>query len=99
MEFTTVPVNVWLEKLRESAARGDEVSNPAVKLIDYFERNYKGEAEVRGLGNNHKTVEGVVFETTAAQRDSKALRAAPRMIEDGYVKRFLEKWLQEWKRG
>lgn len=76
--------------LRESAAQGDEMRNPAVKLIEYFEKNY-------GVGEGFEGRD-LTFDTTAAQRDSAALRSAPNMIDAGYVRMFLASWLQRWNK-
>jgi hypothetical protein len=87
LEFTTVSFSDWLQKLRISAAHGDELRNPAVKLIDYFEKTYGAEAFEN---------KGITFETTAVQRDSAVLRYPPNIIKDGYVRKFLASWLQRW---
>ena len=76
--------------LRKSAAQGDEMSNPAVKLIEYFEKSYGVREGFEG--------KDITFETTAAQRDSAALRSAPKMIDAGYVRMFLDTWLQQWSK-
>ncbi|KAF4627915.1 hypothetical protein G7Y89_g10239 [Cudoniella acicularis] len=95
LEFETIPFNEWLQKLRKSAADQDgEKQNPAVKLIEFFENSYGkgGEARV-GQGYNG----GITFETEAVRRDSITLRNPLRIIEDGYVKEFLKRWLEIWK--
>ena len=83
-----MPFGDWLEMLRKSAAEGDEVRNPAVKLVEYFEKSY-------GAGEGFEGND-VTFESTAAQRDSAALRSAPKMIDAGYVRMFLATWVQRW---
>lgn len=85
LEFEEVPATIWLSRLRHSAEMGDEERNPAVKLLDYFEQHFM----------NHSR--GIIFDTTAIQRDCDVLRASPRMIEDGYVRKFLTRWLQSWR--
>lgn len=40
---------------------------------------------------------GIAFETTAGRRESVALRGAPRVVEEGYVRLFVEGWLRRWK--
>jgi hypothetical protein len=105
LEFHTVPFSDWLQKLRQSAEQGDNaVRNPAVKLIDYFEKSCGtgsgtgagAESQRFGKDENRNRI-GITFETTAAQRDSQALREPPKMIEDGYVRRFLARWLKRWE--
>lgn len=74
--------------LQKSAAQGEEIHNPAVKLIEYFEKSY---GVVEGFERKD-----ITFETTAAQRDSAALRSAPKMIDPGHVRMVLASWLQRW---
>ena len=89
LSFCVVPVNEWLQKLRDYQGNGgDPERNPAVKLLHHFERTYSGP--------ENKPVE-IEFETKTASHHSKALREAPRMIEDGYVKKFVNVWLEKWK--
>ncbi|KAI9716320.1 MAG: putative NRPS-like protein biosynthetic cluster [Candelaria pacifica] len=40
LEFEKVPYGDWMQLLRNSAAKGDEEQNPAVKLLDHFELRY-----------------------------------------------------------
>ena len=41
---------------------------------------------------------GVKFDTAAARRDSTVLHQPPDIIEDGYVEKFMSKWLERWVR-
>ena len=41
---------------------------------------------------------GVTFDTAAVLRDSMVLRQPPKIIEDGYVQKFMSKWLERWVR-
>ena len=41
---------------------------------------------------------GVTFATAAVLRDSMVLRQPPNIIEDGYVQKFMSKWLERWGR-
>ncbi|PQE31162.1 NRPS-like enzyme protein [Rutstroemia sp. NJR-2017a WRK4] len=40
LDFKAMPFGDWLQRLRESAASGNEAENPAVKLLDHFEQRY-----------------------------------------------------------
>ncbi|RAL67420.1 hypothetical protein DID88_008175 [Monilinia fructigena] len=40
LDFKAISFGDWLQKLRESAASGQEEENPAVKLLDHFEQRY-----------------------------------------------------------
>lgn len=87
LDFSTVPVAEWLQKLRDyEKSGGDTGRNPAVKLIDHFESMY----------GNRKTGE-VRFETKTAQKHSAALRETPRLIEERYIRRFVKAWLAKWE--
>lgn len=89
MEFEIVRVDEWLQKLRQyERDGGDPEENPAVKLLGHFERMYD---------TKEKSEEEVKFEISTAEKHSKALRKAPRLIEDGYVKKFVQRWLEKWK--
>ncbi|KAH8650872.1 hypothetical protein BGZ60DRAFT_462084 [Tricladium varicosporioides] len=89
LKFDTVPFIDWMEKLQESAAHGDELRNPAVKLIEFFEEEF-GAQDSFEKG-------GLMFETSAAQRDAQVLREPPRIVEDGYIRKFLGAWLEKWE--
>ena len=41
---------------------------------------------------------GVTFDTAAVLRDSTVLRQPPNIIEDGYVQKFMSRWLERWVR-
>ena len=87
LDFSAVPVAEWLQKLREyETSGGDTERNPAVKLIDHFERTYGAE----------KTGD-VVFETQITQRHSPNLRQTPSVVEEGYIKKFVKAWLAKWE--
>lgn len=88
LDFATIPFADWVKKLRESAARVDEAHNPAVKLVEFFENSYEAG---NGLEDNN-----ITFETKAGQRDSAALKSAPDIIHDGYIKKYWVKWLPQW---
>lgn len=87
LNFSMVPVAEWLQKLRDyEKTGGDPGRNPAVKLIGHFEAMY-GEVKTRD----------VTFEIKTAEKYSPALRDSPRLIEDGYVGKFVKAWLVKWE--
>ncbi|KAI9745045.1 MAG: hypothetical protein M1818_001323 [Claussenomyces sp. TS43310] len=93
LAFRTVPFADWLLLLQRSAtaaAADVQVQNPAIKLVDFFERSY-------GADNAGLEDRGIAFETAAARRHCVALRSPPRIIEDGYLKAFLAVWLRRWR--
>ncbi|CBF86773.1 uncharacterized protein ANIA_10297 [Aspergillus nidulans FGSC A4] len=85
-EFRTVPFNDWLEKLRQSEGRGEELQNPAVKLVDHYEAMYGGNAP-----------KPKIFRTDKAERDSETLRNGRlRIIQDGILARYVQDWMNRW---
>lgn len=87
LEFSTVPVAEWLQKLRDYEKNGgDPGRNPAVKLMDHFEKMYRRE----------KTGD-IRFEIETARNHSRHLREAPRLVEDGYIRKFVKVWLDKWE--
>ncbi|KAE8369995.1 hypothetical protein BDV27DRAFT_171705 [Aspergillus caelatus] len=86
-DFQTVPFHSWLQMLRDSESRGEEMINPAVKLADHYESMYGEEAPAP------KT-----FVTEKAERDSSTLRNGRlRIIQDGILNRYARDWLRRWK--
>lgn len=79
----------WLDKLRAYEKNGgDPEKNPAVKLIDHFERMYARKENKNGE---------VEFELKRALKHSETLRKAPRMVENGYVGKFVNAWMEKWE--
>ena len=96
LKFTTVPLDEWLQKLRNSAKSNVGDSNPAVKLIAFFEESYSAGSEEQSSDVGKSYSMGITFETEAVRRDSVALRSPPRIIEEGYVMKFFAKWMESW---
>lgn len=55
-----------------------------------------GEKTPETTQTKEKPSSGVTFDTAAVLRDSEVLRHPPRIIEDGYVRKFMESWLERW---
>ena len=80
LEFSTVAVAEWLQKLRDyENDEGSPEQDPTVKLIDHFEGRDRG-----------KKIRDVRFAIGTAEKHSSALRQAPRLIEEGYIKTFVK---------
>ena len=60
--------------------------NPAVKLVEHFERSY---GEQGGMARP-------VFSTRRAEEDSAHLRDAPDLVQVGYIEKFVKAWLRRW---
>lgn len=94
LDFEAVPFKDWLQHLQQSATRVDEERiNPAVKLVDHFEQRYATSHDTSITNLDEKTI---VFDTTAAQRDSYTLRSPPDVIRDGHVRKFVSTWMSQW---
>lgn len=89
LHFSTKPFADWLSLLKASASKCEEDDNPAVKLLEYFETSYSAD-------EGNLVSEGIRFETSAAEKDSRALREAPRCVESGLVGKFVERWSKKW---
>ncbi|KAJ5160926.1 uncharacterized protein N7482_007930 [Penicillium canariense] len=86
-QFEIVPFEKWMAMLGESEARGEEDVNPAVKLIEHYEKMYGGKSLL-----SSKT-----FRTNRAERDSETLRNGRlRIIEDGILGSYVRDWLTRW---
>jgi hypothetical protein len=85
--FETLPFADWLQKLQESEAKGEELVNPAVKLINHYEVMYGGKEPSAPK----------IFITEKAERDSMTLRNGRlRIIEDGILTRYARDWMRRW---
>ncbi|CAG8937814.1 unnamed protein product [Penicillium salamii] len=90
--FETLPFHCWLNRLRESEARGEELINPAVKLIHHYESVYGSDGVA--VRNGPKR-----FVTTKAERCSITLQNGRlRILEDGILRCYAEDWLTRWTR-
>ncbi|PLB54581.1 acetyl-CoA synthetase-like protein [Aspergillus steynii IBT 23096] len=85
LEFGIVPFSQWLDALRDSAARGEEEQNPAIKLVEYYEETY-------AAGRRGKQAR---FEVDYARRDSEVMRGACDVLGMGLVEKFWEVWRRE----
>lgn len=59
---------------------------------------YKSNGTNGRIGTNGNEPGGISWDTRVLQRDSATMRTPPKIIEDGYVKVFLSKWLPAWAR-
>lgn len=90
-QFETVTVEDWLARLRDSETRGEELVNPAVKLIHHYERMYGNDSVA--AHNRQKR-----FATTKVESNSATLRNGRfRLVEDGILRCYAEDWLKRWK--
>jgi hypothetical protein len=82
-----VSPSVWLAQLRSAARLANADRNPAVKLLEYYERSYGESAPVGEIS----------FRIERGLRDSEALRRAPVLLDEGYIGKFLGAWLKKWE--
>ncbi|CAG8129870.1 unnamed protein product [Penicillium olsonii] len=94
LEFEVLPFEEWVQLLRKSEARGEELGNPAVKLIDHYEAMHGSESDSVGVQSSKK------FLTERSARDSPTLRnGRPGIIEDGVLDRYMCYWMSRWERS
>ncbi|KAL4807941.1 putative NRPS-like enzyme [Aspergillus unguis] len=86
-EFETVPFEVWLQRLKESERRGEEDTNPAIKLVAHYAETYGADAPVA------KT-----FTTEKAENDSGTLKSGKGLdlVRDGVLERYALDWKKRW---
>lgn len=89
--FNPVPFRKWLELLRHSEENGEELVNPAVKLIAHYDAMYSGE------DGRTSAVHSKIFRTDKAEKDSETLRSGRLgIIEQGILGRYVADWLARW---
>lgn len=88
-DFKVLPIQDWLEKLRESELRGEESVNPAVKLLHHYETMYGSGCPVNSRPKK--------FLTTKAQGMSETMRdEGLNIIEGGVLSCYIKDWLTRW---
>lgn len=88
--FDVVSFEEWLLRLRRSETRGEELVNPAVKLIHHYETMHGKESSLMPTGPKR-------FITEKAERSSVTLRDGRlRIIEDGILRCYAKDWLARW---
>ena len=88
--FEIVPFEEWMNLLRGSEARGEEQTNPAIKLIHHYELLYGANVSSGRLCRKR-------FLTGQAERDSRTLRdGCVNLVEDGILRRYAQAWLARW---
>lgn len=76
-----VPLEEWVNALRESAARTEDIDiNPAIRLLDFYE-------SLLSDSDHHK----LGFETADTVRESKEL-ARLEAVKPEWMKLWLEQW-------
>ncbi|KAI3068907.1 hypothetical protein CBS147339_8037 [Penicillium roqueforti] len=87
--FDVVPFEEWLLRLRRSETKGEELVNPAVKLIHHYETMHGKNSFIQ---NSLKR-----FITDKAERSSVTLRNGRlRIIDDGILRCYAQDWLARW---
>ncbi|KGO73092.1 Male sterility, NAD-binding [Penicillium italicum] len=90
-QFEAVPFEEWLLRLRRSEARGEELVNPAVKLIHHYETMHGKKSSLMQNGPKR-------FITEKAEKSSVTLRTGRlRIIDDGILRCYAQDWLARWR--
>jgi hypothetical protein len=88
--FDVVSFEEWLLRLRRSETRGEELVNPAVKLIHHYETMHGMKSPLMQSGPKR-------FITEKAERSSVTLRNGRlRIIDDGILRCYAQDWLARW---
>lgn len=98
--FEAVDVNIWLERLHhynDNTPIEEALQlNPAVKLIDFYEKTYGSGPKSQKEEDGKQRREAVRFDTTTAEKDSRCLREAADVLKSGLMAKTLEQWLKTW---
>jgi hypothetical protein len=92
LTFGMVSPQEWVERLRN--IEQDPELNPTIKLLSTYERKYTTGS---GEHDEDRNTLQVRFDTTNARAVSRSMREAPDIIREGYVKKFVARWLEKWK--
>ncbi|KAI9827984.1 MAG: hypothetical protein M1819_006827 [Sarea resinae] len=98
LSFDAVSGHAWVSLLRASADQ-DARSNPTIKLLAFYETRYghlRGVGGVGGPGEDSQ-IPYLRFDTSNAERASLTMRSLPNLVQEGYIGRFLDQWMREWK--
>lgn len=100
--FEKISFAAWIERLRDIVDQEEEVEYPStllhhpyLKLVDFWSRSLVA-AEKRAKAGGARV--GKTFDTTRSRKDSVALRNCPRIIESGFIEKFLGVWLEKWRK-
>ena len=102
LEFETLRLSDWIGRMEASERRGEEVTNPGVKLLDHY-RSLQGDDPPPPRRNDEtaKTSQHLSrelsFATAKAESLSAALKCAPNVIEGDCVALLLSVWMTRWK--
>ncbi|CAN8097610.1 unnamed protein product [Discula destructiva] len=104
VECTGVAPREWVAGLRAFAEthEGAAEVNPAIRLLQFWERLYGNDAVVAATGERQRAPStGLVFDPTHAQQASKALANLGRpgganLVKEGYIARFVDEWRKSW---
>jgi len=96
LSFAPVPKSTWLHQLRslsQSSSKNDNPAadperNPALKLIDHFEKMFG----IEGTGGGK-----VGFEIGKAVEDSRSLRESSSVLKSGLIEKTLRWWMARWE--
>lgn len=88
--FDVVSFEEWLLRLRRSETRGEELVNPAIKLIHHYETMHGRRSSLMQNGPKR-------FIAEKAERSSVTLRNGRlRIIDDGILRCYAQDWLARW---
>lgn len=100
-KFEAVDITEWLIRLHGS--NPDPIKNPTAKLYDFYAGKYgaikassASEATKVAVDGTDENIEGLLFETHKTIAHYPLLGKVPPLIEQGYIDRYVDSWLQKW---
>ena len=90
--FEAVAPSEWLNRLRQSEQ--DPSLNPSIKLMNIYDAKYGVSSDIEA--ENRTADDRVEFATDEARKDSEAMRNLPDIVQGGYIKKFVERWVERW---
>jgi thioester reductase-like protein len=88
LQFESVPLRAWIQRLRNGEQ--DPMKNPTVKLLEFFAEKYDHD----GMGRN-----GLVFSTLRTSQASPTVRSGFDVIGSDVLVKCLEYWRLRWNDG
>ena len=88
LSFSTVRPDQWLDALAKNGSEDDTKHSPAIKLLGFLQDTFSIDGQRKGPQ----------FDMKSALQDSMSLRHAPDLLQEGYINKFVQCWLQQWNR-
>ena len=92
-------------KVNDAHPKDSSINGCAMAPLELTDAKYKANGTTHSDTNSLNSTSdpgpetfGVTFDTAAVLRDCTVLRQPPNIIEDGYMQKFMSKWIERWLR-